>query len=288
MNQEAWASKQRIVLLAAALVFSPALKAAESSSGFRLDGKTSIERVPSADSLGDPQEAGAQASPSPMGAGQQAIKAPLVTYQDGQLTINAENSSLSDVMKALRTALGADIDLPAGVVDQPIWVHLGPGPASHVLRDLFDGTEFNYVIQASENDPDGIRSVLLTPKSTHPETEPSAKTGIRWMPGHAPDAANMIDSPTPPPSAEPAAAPVASSDPSQATPAASPADPASPADGSSSSARVQNTPANFSPTDPRPSPATDPNEQIQQLQSLYQQRRQLQMQQNQRPPVQNQ
>jgi hypothetical protein len=147
---------------------------------------------------------------------------------------------------------------------------------------LLDGTEFNYVIQASESDPDGIRSVLLTPKSTGAETGPAAKPGIRWMPGHAPDAANMIDSPTPP------TEPVASTDPSQATPAASPAAP--PADASSSSARVQNSPASFEPISPRPAPATDPNEQIQQLQTLYQQRRQMQMQmqQNQRPAVQNQ
>jgi hypothetical protein len=182
-------------------------------------------------------------------------------------------------MKALQAALKMDIDLPPGVAEQRIWVHLGPGPARRVLRDLLDGTEFNYVIQASESDPAGIRSVLLTPKSTGAETGPAAKPGIRWMPGHGPDAQQI-----PTDSQNPAPEPVASADASSATPATPPA---SPADGSSTSARVQNTPASFEPIVPRPAPATDRNGQIQQLQTLYEQRRQLQMQQNQRPAGQN-
>ena len=294
MNHHAWASKQLIILAALALASAPAARTAKFASSLHLDGKTgSSERVsappvPLDRSSGEQEAARQTAPPSPAVAGQPTVKRPLVTYEDGELTIIAENTSLSEVMKALRASLGADIDLPANVTDQHIWVRLGPGPARQILRDLLDSTEFNYVIQASESDPDGIRSVLLTPKSTGAETAPAAKPGIRWMPGHGPDTANMIDSPTP--ATEPVAstdpsqapAPVASADPSQAPPAASPAD------GSSSSARVQNTPPSFEPISPRPAPATDPNEQIQQLQTLYQQRRQMQMQQNQRPAVQNQ
>jgi hypothetical protein len=235
------------------------------------------------------QEAASQTSPPGPSVAGQPVKRPQVTYEDGELTIIAENSSLSEVMKALRSSLGADIDLPANVIDQHIWVRLGPGPARRVLRDLLDGTEFNYVIQASESDPDGIRSVLLTPKSTGAETAPAAKPGIRWMPGHGPDAQQIptdsqIPAPEPAASVDPSQAtpPVASVDPSQAAP------PAAPADAPSSAARMQNTSASFEPISPRPAPATDPNEQIQQLQTLYQQRRQMQMQQNQRPAVQNQ
>jgi hypothetical protein len=284
MNRHAWASKQLIVPVALALAFAPAAKAAKSPSSFHLDGKTgSTERVSAPPVPSDPN-LGAQGSqtapPSPAVAGQPTVKPPQVTYDDGELTIIAENSSLSDVMKALRASLGADIDLPANITDQHIWVRLGPGPASRVLRDLLDGTEFNYVIQASESDPAGIRSVLLTPKSTGAETGPAAKPGIRWMPGHGPDAQQI-----PTDSQNPAPEPVASADASSATPATPPA---SPADGSSTSAHVQNTPASFEPIVPRPAPATDPNGQIQQLQTLYEQRRQLQMQQNQRPAGQNQ
>lgn len=289
MKHHAWGSKQLIVLVALALAFAPAGKAAKSRSSFYLDGKTGSTQRVSATPVPSDRNSGAQEAarqtppPGPAVAEQPTVKRPLVTYEDGELTIIAENSSLSEVMKALRSSLGADIDLPASVADQHIWVHLGPGPASRVLRDLLDGTEFNYVIQASESDPGGIRSVLLTPKSTGAaETAPATKQGIRWMPGHGPDAQIPTDSENPAPAQNSAPEPVASVDPAQATP------PASPADGSSSSARVQNTAASFAPIVPRPTPVTDPNEQIQQLQSLYQQRRQLQMQQNQRPAVQNQ
>ena len=294
MNHHTWASKQLIILAALALAFAPAARTAKFASTFHLDGKTGgTERVSAPpvqlDRNSGTQEAARQTAPaSPAVASEPTVKRPLVTYEDGQLTIIAENSSLSEVMKALRACLGADIDLPTNLTDQHIWVRLGPGPARQVLRDLLDSTEFNYVIQASESDPDGIRSVLLTPKSTGAENAPAEKPGIRWMPGHGPDAQIPTDSQIPAPepvaSGDPsqAPAPVASADPSQATPTTSPAD------GSSSSARVQNTSSNFDPIVPRPTPATDPNEQIQQLQTLYQQRRQMQMQQNQRPAVQNQ
>jgi len=295
MNHHTWPSRRLVVPVALALAFAPAARTAKFAPTFHLDGKTgSTERV-SAPPLPSDHDSGAQeaarqtAPPSPTVASQPTVKPPQVSYEDGELTIIAENASLSEVMKALRASLGADIDLPADVTDQHIWVRLGPGPARRVLRDLLDGTEFNYVIQASDSDPDGIRSVLLIPKSTGTETGPAPKPGIRWMPGHGPDAQQIpTDSqnpaPEPPASVDPSQAtpPVASVDPSQAPP------PASPADGSSSSARVQNAPSNFEPIVPRPTPATDPNGQIQQLQTLYQQRRQIQMQQNQKAAGQNQ
>ena len=294
MNHHAWASKQLIVLVAMSLAFLSAANAAESSR-FHPDGKTGIERVPAPPAASDlnpgAQEAAGQTSPrpSPATALPPTVKAPQVSYEDGQLTVIAENSLLSDVMKALRQALGADIDLPASVVDQHIWVHLGPGPASRVLRDLLDSTEFNYVIQASESDPDGIRSVLLTArsKSTGAETVPSGKTGIRWMPGHGPDAQRSMDSENPAPeppvaSVDPsqAPAPVASGDPSQAPAPMPPA--------SASTASLQNAPENSGSGALGAPPATVAEQQIQQLQSMYQQRKLIQMQHNQKAAGQNQ
>ena len=280
MNHHAWASKQLTIPIALAFAFAPALKAAESSRKPRLDGKTGsawrVSSLPAAlDHGSGAQEAAPQASPrpNPTVGGQPAVRAPQVTYEDGQLTISAENSSLSEVMKAVRQVLGADIDLPANVVDQHIWVHLGPGPASRVLRELLDGTEFNYVIQASESDPGGIRSVLLTPKATGAETAPTARTGIRWMPGHGPDSQRSTDSENPAPE------PVASADPSQAPPPAPAA--------SASSASLQNPPDNSGSGAPKAGPTTEAEQQIQQLQSMYEQRRQIQMQQNQKPSGQN-
>lgn len=292
MKYHAWASKQLIILAALALATAPAGKAAKSPSGSRLDGKTgSTERVspppvPSDHNSGAQEAAPRTPPPGPTVATQPTVKPPQIRYEDGELTIIAENSSLSEVMKALRASLGADIDLPANVADQHIWVHLGPGPARRVLRDLLDSTEFNYVIQASESDPDGIRSVLLIPrsKSAGPETagQPE-KAAIRRMPGHESDTQSSTDSENPAPE------PVASVEPPQATSPASP--PASPVNGSADSASRQNPPGNADSSLLKAvsaaSPGSPTDQMIQQLQSMYQQRRQLQMQQNQKPTGQN-
>src|ERR1700758_1710028 len=84
--------------------------------------------------------------PEPLTTGRMVSKPPQIIYENGQLTIVAENSPLSQVMSALRAAMGADIDLPTSVADQRMWVRLGPGPARKVLRDLLDNTELDYVI----------------------------------------------------------------------------------------------------------------------------------------------
>lgn len=275
MNQHAWASKQFIALIALALAFAPVLKAAESSPRLPLDEKTrGIERAAALPESAQ-QNSGAPQLPPQPGAEQQLVAPPEVTYKDGQLTIIAENSLLSQVMKALHAALGADIDLPASVADQHIWVHLGPGPARRVVRDLLDGTEFNYVIQASENSADGILSVLLTQRSNSasPQTPGSPERAASRMPGSEPrDAAD---------SENPARESAASADPSQGTP------PAPPASGSSNSPRLPNAPVSAASSSLNLSPPTDPEAQIQTLQSMYQQRRQLQMQQNQKATGQN-
>jgi hypothetical protein len=292
MKHHAWTSKQLIVLVALAIAFAPAGKATESSRRIPLDQTTNgvahitLLAASSEQISGEPQEATAHPAPqlSPTAVAPPTSKPPQVTYEDGQLTIIAENSALSEVMKALRSALGADIDLPAGVADQHIWVHLGPGPARRILRDLLDGTEFNYVIQASESDADGIQSVLLTQrsKSTAPQTPGLPERAANRLPRTSPDPKDATDSESVA-SADPA--PAASSAAAAASPAAADAPPAAPVGASSVS--LQYTPGNSASAALSPAPPTEPHQMIQTLQSMYEQRRQMQIQQNQKPAGQN-
>ena len=298
MTHHAWTSKPLIASIALALALAPAGKAAEASAKPHLERKTNAaERMAlphgsSEEISGEPQEATAQSAPQLSSAAAPATaKPPQVTYEDGQLTVIAENSALSDVLKALRSALGADIDLPAGV-DQHIWVHLGPGPARRVLRDLLDSTEFNYVIQASETDADGILSVLLTQrsKSSGPQTPGLPERAANRVPRTGSDPKEATDSENPAresaASAEPGpaaspAAPAALSAAADASPEAPAASPAAPVNASSAS--LQYTPGNSASAALSPAPPTDPNQMIQTLQSMYEQRRQMQVQQNQKP-----
>jgi hypothetical protein len=298
MTHHAWVSKPLIVPFALALALVPAGRATESSAKPSLERKTNaVERTAlpygsSEQISSEPQEATAQPEQQlSSAAAPSTAKPPQVTYEDGQLTIIAENCALSDVLKALRSALGADIDLPAGV-DQHIWVHLGPGPARRVLRDLLDSTEFNYVIQASETDADGILSVLLTQrsKSSGPQTPGLPERAATRVPRTSPDPKDGTDSENPAresaASADPG--PAASSAAAAASPAAPDAPPAAPdappaAPVGASSASLQYTPGNSASAALSPPAPTDPNQMIQTLQSMYEQRRQMQIQQNQKP-----
>src|SRR6266853_6321638 len=112
-----------------------------------------------------PQEQVLQQVPAPLSAEQGTPSRHQVSYEDGQLTIIAENSKLGDILAAVSERMGADIEIPASASDERIWVRAGPGPARRVLAAVLGGTDLDYVIQASETDPDGILSVLLTPRT---------------------------------------------------------------------------------------------------------------------------
>jgi hypothetical protein len=232
---------------------------------------------------GEPQEADApQPRPAPVN-GQSAPKPPQVTYEDGELTIIAENSLLSDVLSALHAVMGAQIDLPASASGERIWVRLGPGPARKVVSDLLSNTELNYVIQGSDTDVDGIRSVSLTPYTKAGTVGgPGAPNGQaaranRRIPRPNGSAAEIPEQENSTPSEPPASSDTAAS--------GSPATGASP---QSASADTQSGPVNPDSNGSKPVVRTA-EQMMQQLQSLYEQRKQMQMQENQirnqKPPA---
>jgi hypothetical protein len=227
-------------------------------------------------------EVDSQAKSLGLTTAQVAAKPPLVTYDGGQLTIIAENVSLSAVFDALRRVTGANIEMPPGAVDQLIWVRSGPGPARRVLRDLLDGTELDYVIQASETDVDGVRSVLLTARSKGGDAGESGNSPVRGLnhrtqPGSVPPA-DSSDTDIAPPAENVAS----SGEPAPTTPV----EPASASSGQLSPTNVQLSSLGSKPS-PSGSPEGGSEQMIQQLQTLYQQRRQMQMQQNQKLPTAN-
>jgi hypothetical protein len=99
--------------------------------------------------------------------------APRVQYTGGELRIVAHNSTLADVLKAVRQQTGADFEIPPNASERVV-ADLGPGPACDVLAKLLNGTHFNYVMVGSATDPTAVKSLVLTPKSGGPETTTSA------------------------------------------------------------------------------------------------------------------
>jgi len=98
----------------------------------------------------------------PSGTVVSAQHGPVVTYRDGQLTIDAENLTLAAVLALVAEKTGAVIDVPPGSGLERIFEHTGPGPANDVLESLLNGSPFNFIIVSSPLHPNQPAQVLLS------------------------------------------------------------------------------------------------------------------------------
>jgi hypothetical protein len=113
-----------------------------------------------------PEENAAQPVPAapPPTLAQQPATPPQVSFQGGLLTISAQNSTLGDILKAVRAQTGATIDLP-GTASERVVGQFGPAPARDVLASLLNGSHFNYLLLGSSTDPNALDKVILMAKS---------------------------------------------------------------------------------------------------------------------------
>jgi hypothetical protein len=88
---------------------------------------------------------------------------PQVSYQNGQLAIVALNSTLGDILRAVRKQTGAEIEIPDA--KERVVTHLGPGPAREVMAELLNGSRFNYVLLGSPSDANALTRVVLVMKT---------------------------------------------------------------------------------------------------------------------------
>ena len=110
---------------------------------------------------------------------------PQVSFQGGQLTISAQNSTLGRHLESGSDSDGATIDLPGNAPERVVG-HFGPGPARDVLASLLNGSHFNYVLLGSPTDPDALDRVILMAKSggaADSNPQPPSAAGERLQPG---------------------------------------------------------------------------------------------------------
>lgn len=88
--------------------------------------------------------------------------APTILYENGLLTISADNSTLSDILRGIRSQTGAEVDIPPQAEERVV-MRLGPGPACEVVHSLLSGSRFNYVIAGANGDPNRVTKILLFP-----------------------------------------------------------------------------------------------------------------------------
>jgi hypothetical protein len=173
-----------------------------------------------------------------------------VTFAEGKLAVNADNSSLNQILREIGRETG--IKITGGVADERVFGKYGPLPVSDVLASLLDGTGSNVLlIQADATSPGEL---ILTPRQGG-VTPPNPNAGsFEDHDSPSDDAAPALPVMPPQPPAQPTQPPAATG-----TPAAAPAVPAD----------VQNPPAPASTTDPNG--VKSPQQIFEQLQKLHQQ-----------------
>jgi hypothetical protein len=100
-------------------------------------------------------------------------KPPLaVLFQGGLLSISSNQASLSEILFAVHQRTGAEIAIPAGAEQEKVVTDLGPAPASEVLAQLLNGSQFNYLILSSSTDPAALDRVILSERPDGPAATP--------------------------------------------------------------------------------------------------------------------
>jgi hypothetical protein len=121
-------------------------------------------------------QAAAQPAAPPPTLAQLPATPPQVSFQGGQLTISAQNSTLGDILKAVRAQTGATIELP-GTAPERVVGQFGPALPRDVLASLLNGSHFNYLLLGSPTDPAALDRVILMAKSGSPvESAPPPPT----------------------------------------------------------------------------------------------------------------
>jgi len=90
-----------------------------------------------------------------------------VTLNGGSLAVNANNSSLSQILKDLEATSGMTVD--GFDKDSRVFGVYGPGPPRDVLSELLDGAGYNFLM-VGETNAGTPREVVLTARSNAPIT----------------------------------------------------------------------------------------------------------------------
>jgi hypothetical protein len=112
-----------------------------------------------------PEQAEAPLPPPPPRPEQLPPTRPTVTYSNGQLSILANNSTMSDVLNSVRTQTGAQFEMAGVSNNDRVYAKLGPGAPKDILAALLDGSRFNFAILGSPTDAAAVARVVLMPKA---------------------------------------------------------------------------------------------------------------------------
>ncbi|MGA3316863.1 MAG: hypothetical protein ABSC64_10555 [Candidatus Korobacteraceae bacterium] len=145
-----------------------------------------------------------QPPPPPLTPEQMPPTPPRVTYQNGLLSIDAKNSTLSQVLRTVQAQTGASVEMPSSAANERVTMQLGPGRAQDVLNTLLNGSKFNYIILGMANDPGGVQKVILITRQNAAATVNTAQSSVpgQAQPQYQPPPDEPQDEEMPPAEAE--------------------------------------------------------------------------------------
>ena len=115
----------------------------------------------------------AQSQPEPPATPEHGPSSPPdVTFKGGQLTITARNSTLGDVLNAVKQKTGAAVDMPASSSERVVG-QFGPGAPRDVMAQLLNGSHYDYVLMGSPADPGALNKIVLMARASGPEPAPA-------------------------------------------------------------------------------------------------------------------
>ena len=106
--------------------------------------------------------------PPPLTPEQGPSYPPEVSFQSGQLTIVAKNSTMGDVLTAVKRRTGAAVDMPAAPSERVVG-RFGPGAPRDVMAQLLNGSHYDYVLLGSPADPGSLQKVVLMARVNGPQ-----------------------------------------------------------------------------------------------------------------------
>jgi hypothetical protein len=212
-----------------------------------------------------------QVPPIPLTPEQMPPTPPHITYQNGLLTIDARNATLSQVLRSVQGQTGASIEMPSSAANERVMMQLGPGRPRDVLNTLLNGSRFNYIILGMTDNPGGVQKIILTTRQNAPTAVNTAQNN---GPGPGPQQYQQADDPPEEDLAPP--------DPEADNPPESPQVPPPPGRFRPGQVPIRSPDTNEPPQDNgnQPTGVKTPEQLLQELQNMQQQQQRYQQQLN--------
>ena len=111
-----------------------------------------------------------------------------VEYKNGKLSIWADKATLASVLYEIQKKTGADISIPPSASQEKIVADIAPIAPRDAIASLLDGSNFDFILLGSEQNPQALRSVVITQRGQGVASNDAFYPAVQSAP--APDSSN--------------------------------------------------------------------------------------------------